>query len=111
MGKSVFGDIKVLNLSIVIHSGCTWNKFSTIVQEEGNLIKVLERKTNKDCESLCDENIHVGCRSFGYCPAFGGCYLYDQTLYGIERLTSRTDCYTNYRTCEGNLNTLDPNLF
>ena len=78
------------------------------MQEEGILIKEFNGTTHKDCERYCDEKIKEGCRSFGYCPNWknGGCFLYDKNLYGTETLTKRTDCYTNYRNCEGNSNTL-----
>ena len=72
------------------------------MRNEGKLIKYSNGVDHQYCEKFCDESFGEGCRSFGYCPDNGGCFLFDKELNGTEALTTRTDCYTNYRVCNGN---------
>ena len=74
------------------------------MRSEGRRIKHSNGVDYEYCKNLCDESFDEGCRSFGYCPDYkgGSCYLFDKELNGTEDLTTRTDCYTNYRMCNGN---------
>ena len=96
-----------LCILIIIVLGCYWRILDFIVEDEGNPIgSQIESSTLVECQKICDDKVNEGCQSFGYCPDHlgGSCFLYDKNLIGTEPLTSRTDCYTNYRECGNNFN-------
>ena len=74
-----------------------------MVTTEGNALGTYSLKSQKECETLCDNT--PKCNSFGYEPYSDnggnprGCWLSDALIYGHEEQMIWYNIYTVYRTC------------
>ena len=71
-----------------------------LVLAEGNYVSHHEGETIEKCKMICD-TADKRCQSFSYCPWYkeGSCYLFDKRLTGEEVVSTRRDCYSNFKRC------------
>jgi len=79
---------------------CTYKRLKHTALYEGDHLGTYNNITPNRCEQVCNQTFR--CQSFGYCPWYegGSCFMFDKKINSNEpQNTSRTDCYTNFKTC------------